>query len=255
MFGLLLVRPAAERGRAVAWDTRRICGVRFFTVTVAAGRRNFLTARRMRRAARQMARAGVRAAAFPPDFAWGELFEKCGVRAATDEALRCALAVKSARRAMETRGLTPGECCAALLGERMSAALGRALMELAVHVRYTLLNAGGGGGEICSVLRREYGVSVLRGAGEAQLQRADVIVTFDGARPCGRPGALWIPAGAVTAAEGFENAAANMTCLLPPRAEEQLPEGCGRAAVLSLLLQAGALRTEELEVAEIVQNA
>ena len=42
---------------------------------------------------------------------------------------------------------------------------------------------------------------------------------------------------------------------LPGQSIREHLQGCGRAAVLSLLLQVGALRTEELEVAEIVQNA
>lgn len=89
----------------------------------------------------------------------------------------------------------------------MSAELRGALMELALHVRYTMLCAGGGGGEACSVLRREYGVSVARNAGAALLKTAELVLTFGDAVPCGAPDCLWLPCGSVHEAEGYRNAA------------------------------------------------
>lgn len=256
MFGLVLMQQ--ERGKerkTVVCRTQVICGMRFFIAVVEGSRSKFLEKRRMVRAAKRMMRAGVRSAAFPENFAYADVFAKCHIRAAADIYLRCAMAAKAARWALQDRGLAAGECSIALLGDHMSVQMGRALTELAIHVRYTMLNAGGGGGEICSVLRREYGVSVLRNVGPEQLQRADLIVTFGAAAPDGRKDVLWIPAGEITQAEGYHSVLEKCTYVLPPKADGQIPEECGRNAVLSMLVEAGALRPEELEVTEIVQNA
>lgn len=256
MFGLVLVQQDRKgQKKAVQCELRRICGVRFLAAVVEGSKRKFIEKQRMARAAKRMMRAGIRVAAFPENFAYMDVFEKYHIQAATDTCLRCATAAKAARWVLQERGLAPGECSIALLGDHMSVQMGRALTELAIHVRYTMLNAGGGGGEICSVLRREYGVSVLRNVGPEQLQRADLIVTFGAAAPDGRKDVLWIPAGEITQAEGYHSVLEKCTYVLPPKADGQIPEECGRNAVLSMLVEAGALRPEELEVTEIVQNA
>ena len=256
MFGIVLVRRGRKEGKkAVQCEMRMICGARFFAAVLEESKRKFLEKKRMARAAKRMMRAGVTIAAFPENFAYADVFAKYRIRAAADDCLRRAMAVKGARCAIAARGLAPGECCAALLGERMSVQMGKTLMELAIHVRYTMLNAGGGGGEICSVLRREYGVSVLRNVGEEQLCRADLVVTFDDAQPCGRRDVIWIPAGSVTRAEGYHNALEECAYVLTPEKEKQIPRECGRNAVLSLLMETGTVRPEELEVTEIMQNA
>ena len=127
----------------------------------------------------------------------------------------------------------------------------KALMELALHVRYTMLSAGGGGGEICSVLRREYGVSVLRDPGQEQLRRADLVLTFGKAAPCGAEGCLWLPCGEVRQAEQFTDAAPAVRYGVPPEVEEQVDIGCDRNVLFSVLLEMGALHANEPEVMEI----
>lgn len=256
MFGIVSV-CTEKRGRQAAIENEllRICGVRFLSVTVFAGRNPALQVGRWKRAAKQMERAGVRTALFPAAFSHAALFEKRGIRAADEGYLRQMTAAAVARRAAAQRGIEPRESCVALMGDHMSAALRKALMELALHFRHTILAVPGGGGEICSVLRREYGVSVLRSTGKTQMERADVLLTFGEAVPCGRSGCLWLPCGTVTAQEGFENGADTVRYLLPPKLEEQIPDGCCTNALLSLLLETGAVRTNELEVSEILQNA
>lgn len=255
MYGYLtLYGPEEKHRKAVCSGVRPICGVRFYEVSVVRSRSRFVEKRRLRRAAGLMERAGVRTALFPEDFAAAALFESCGIRAATDSYLRTVMAAEIARRMMDARGYAPGETCIALLGDTMTPALRRTLMELALRVRYTLLSAGGGGGESCSVLRREYGVSVLRNAGEEQLRRANVVLTFGKAAPCGAAGCLWLPFGTVTAAEGYENALRHVACMAAPAVESSLPDGCSRGALLSLLLEVGAVRPCEIEVAEIGEN-
>ena len=255
MFGFLLLQEGAKRRRAaVQCDTKTICGVRFFAVTVAQSGSALLRRRRLRKAARLMERAGVHTALFPQTFSDLAPFEKHGVHAAEETYLRRMKAAAIARRAMAARGLCGADCCAALLGDRMDAALRAALMELALEVRYTMLRASGGAEE-CAVLRREYGVSVLREPGAAQLRRADVVLTFGSAQPCGAENCLWLPFGAVTEAEGYRSGAAQVCYAAPPEVEAQLQLDCSRNALLSLLLEMGAVRAEELEVTQIAQNA
>lgn len=251
MYGILTLcaqprRPAVESG------TRSICGVRFFEVSVAQGGGGWVQKKRWKRAARLMQRAGVRTALFPEGFSGMTPFEKAGIRAAEETYLRQMTAGEIARRAAEVQGICARESCVALVGDTMSAALRRALMELALHFRTAILSVPGGGGEICSVLRREYGVSVLRAAGTEQMKRADVLLTFGSAAPCGDGKCLWLPFGEVTAQEGFQPRALRVRYLLPPALEGQIPEGCNENVLLSLLLEAGAVGTNEMEVSEIL---
>lgn len=256
MYGLLTVcSDGKKHRRAVRCGIKAICGVRFYEVCVDSSRSRFLLKKRLRRAARLMERAGVCTALFPRDFSEEKLFESCGVHGAKEQYLQRNMASEITRRAMGDRGLSPAESCVAFLGDNMSAELRKALMEIALHVRYTLLSAGGGGGEICSILRRDYGVSVLRNAGTEQLRRADVVLTFGSAAPCGKNGCLWLPFGTVERAEGYENGVQNVRYAAPPEVEAELQVDCCRNALLSLLLEMGAVHANELEVTEIVQNA
>ena len=102
---------------------------------------------------------------------------------------------------------------------------------------------------------REYGVSVLRDPGQEQLGQANLLLTFGKTAPCGTAGSLWLPCGEVTEADGFENAAPAVRYGAPPEVEEALRVDCNRNALLSILLEMGALRANELEVMEILQNA
>ena len=256
MFGFLVLQAENKhRHAAVQCGTKTICGVRFFAVTVAQSRSVLLQKRRLRKAAKLMERSGVHTALFPEGFCDTAVFRRYGVQEAGEDYLRRMTAGAIARRALAEQGRNPAECRAALLGDCMDVQLRAALMEIALHVRYTMLNAGGNGAEICSVLRREYGVSVLRDAGEEQLRQADLVLTFGGGQPCGAPGCLWLPFGSVTEAEGYQNGALRVEYALPPELEEQVQADCCRNALLSLLLEMGAVHANELEVTEIMQNA
>ena len=256
MFGILsLCQEEHGRGSAIRCHTEMICGICFFKAAVRCGRNTFLMRRRLRRAALLMKRAGVHTALFPEQFSEDRLFEKYGVRRAKEAYLRKMTAGQIACRAMAERGINAALCPVALLGDRMTAPLRKALMEIALHARCTMLCAGGGGGEACSVLRRDYGVSVLRNAGEEQLCRAGVVLTFDAAVPCGRKDCLWLPFGTVTQAQGYENAFGTVRYAAPPEIEKQIPDDCCRNALLSLLLELGILHAGDLEVVGVVQNA
>ena len=241
--------------RAVTCGVKVICGVRFFEVCVYQSGSALVQKRRMEKAAKLMEKAGIRTALFPRAFQDAERFARHKILPPEEGNLYQAMAAEVVRHLMACRRIAPERCCMALLGSRMSAALQRALLTLAPEVRYTYLTAGRGGGEVCEHLWREYGVSVLQDPPQAQLQRADVVLTFDSAVPCGKPGCLWLPLGLVQEAAGYENALLRILYSAPPRIEEALQADCGRNALLSLLLQAGAVEAKELEVTEIGQNA
>ncbi len=253
MYGIILLAPQekGKRRAALRCGTKTICGVRFFAVSVEQSRSKVMQMRTLRKAARAMERAGVRTALFPPAFAHAALFERRGIRAADESYLRRMTAGAVARRVLADHGKRAAECRVAVLGDHMRAEVRKALMELALHVRYTMLSAGGGGGEICSVLRREYGVSVLRDPGQEQLRRADLVLTFGKAAPCGAEGCLWLPCGEVRQAEQFTDAAPDVRYGVPPEVEEQVDIGCDRNVLFSVLLEMGALHANEPEVMEI----
>ena len=70
------------------------------------------------------------------------------------------------------------------------------------------------------------------------------------------PPCLWLPCGACTTAEGFENSAPYIHYAVPERLEASLAaSGAARNALLSALVEMGTLRPEEVEVTEIRQNA
>ena len=256
MFGWLTIKEKQTGFHsAVTGGTKRICGVRFFEVTVAESRSRLLRERRLQKAARLMERAGVRRALFPKGFSETATFEKQQIRPADDSYLLRQMAVELTRKAMETRGILPADCCVAVLGDGMSGDLRRALPEIALRVRRTLLSAKGGGGEICSRLWREYGVSVLRDPSEKELCRASVVLTFGKAVPLGEPGCLWLPFGAVQEAEGYKNALLPVRFSLPAALEQAEETGVDGNVLLSLLLEVGALHENELKVMEIGQNA
>ena len=254
MFGLLMIVQGEKRGRTAVWcDMKQIGGVRFFTVTAERCRSRVLWNQRMQRAAKWMEKNGVSTALFPIGFSDWKPFEKRGIRAADDQYLRSMTAGEILRCAMAKKNLRAAECRVAILGDCMSAPVQKALMEIALRVRYTMLSAGGGGGELCSVLRREYGVSVLRNVREEQLHYADAVLTFGEAEPCGKEGCLWLPFGDVRSAEGYRNAAAQVVYTMPMGLENMAAMDCDRNALLSLLLESGTLHANELEVAEVME--
>lgn len=228
-----------------------ICGLRFCRINVLRSRSRLIERVRLKKAARYMARSGVRRALFPEGFMAPDLFAKQGIAPSDDTALRRRMAAAITRRVMSDRGVNPSECRILLLGDTMEPALTSALMELALHVRYTMISAGGGGGEVCSVLRREYGVCVLREPGAEQASQAQVVLTFSGARPEGAGNCLWLPFGSVTQAEGYVNAAAVIRCSAAPEIEARIAELPCRNAMLSLLLETGALHTNDLEIISV----
>ena len=89
----------------------------------------------------------------------------------------------------------------------------------------------------------------------ALLKTAELVLTFGDAVPCGAPDCLWLPCGSVHEAEGYRNAAPVVRYSAAPEVEAAMEGIQAQNALLSLLLEMGAVRVNELEVAEIAQNA
>lgn len=252
MYGLLSFEEKNDRRQAVACSVRQICGMRFFQVAVRCSGYGFLEKKRLKKAAKMMHKAGVRRVLFPEGFSDAELFGAFGITAADGGYLRAMTAAEIARRVVAEHGLNPREICVGISGEHMGADVRKALMSLALGVRYTVLDLPGGGEEACSVLRREYGISVLKADRQRQLRLPDVLLTFGDAKPWGGENCLWIPCGTCRAWAGYHNAAPKVRYSVPPEIEEQLPENCSANGLLSLLLEAGIVHENELEVSEIL---
>ena len=96
---------------------------------------------------------------------------------------------------------------------------------------------------------------MARNASAALLKTAELVLTFGDAAPCGAPDCLWLPCGSVHEAEGYRNAAPVVRYSAAPEVEAAMEGIQAQNALLSLLLEMGAVRVNELEVAEIAQNA
>ena len=118
----------------------------------------------------------------------------------------------------------------------LSAAAVRTVTELALRCRYLLLAVPFGGEELCRRLRREYGVSVLLNPGEEQAECA-VHVAFD---PTESRGRSFLPL--------YDETLPLPPLLLPPEMEARLPAGMNRGALISVLLEQGALRPGEVNL-------
>ena len=140
------------------------------------GRRCALAARR---AARFLARSGVRLAALPPDYPYAAAFSRLGIAQSDAGALYRACAAKIVRCALSSRGISPQTASVALLSRKPSAALDRAAHELCPCVRYLTLCVPNGE-ELARALRWQYGMAV-RLAREGEEVSATLAVSFDGA--------------------------------------------------------------------------
>lgn len=196
------------------------------------------------RAARMLAKRGVRSAVFPTDYPHEDIFARCGIFPVEILPLHRAMAISVMKRKMAALGCTPGTTTAAVAAERVTGEVERLLRDLALSVRYVIL-AGEGGEECCRHLQREYGVSVLRRTGntlpeadvllllrppEGRVENPIVLHLYDGERMLRRNGVAFA---------------------LPGPLQEQVEENCTQEQLLSALLQAGMLQTYQIPIMEV----
>ena len=252
MYGLLNFHEKDTQHGIIVSTIKKICGIAFFEVSVVHSEYRFLEKRRLKKAAKMMKKAGVRRALFPDAFSDMAPFEELHIVPVHESYLRAMTGAEIARCVMEQHHLNPTETCVGISAEHMGAEVRKALMTLVLGVRYTVLDLPSGGEEVCSVLRREYGVSVLKADREKQLKLPDIILTFGKAKPWGDTKSLWIPCGTFLEWEGYQNAVPQVQYSVSPEIEEQIPKDCCQNAVLSLLLEAGIVHENELEVSGIL---
>ncbi len=230
------------------WEVgvRKILGQPFLEARLGPGKR---LAERFfaKRAARALARAGVRTAVFPRDYPHQEIFAKYGILPVDVLPLYRRMAPLIVRRKMSRQGLSPSTTTVAVAAERMTAEIGKLVTELALQVRYVMLTASGAE-EFCQSLQREYGVSVLQNPAPRQIQRADVLLL------------LSPPSGGI----GAENAVTlhlydgdcvlrrnGVAFSLPPRMMGEVEENCNFSQLLAVLSGNGILQNDQIPIMEV----
>jgi len=196
------------------------------------------------RAAKLLARRGVREAVFPMDYPYLDIFERRGIFPVEVLPLYRAMAVPVMKRKMAALGFSPGTTTAAIAAERVTGDVERLLRELVLSVRYVELDAVGGE-EFCRQLQREYGISVLRRCGQGQPE-ADVLLLLRAPKAEPRsPIVLHLYDGErVLWRNGVDFA-------LPGRLLEQVEANCGQKQLLAVLLREGMLQNYQIPIMEV----
>lgn len=224
----LIICAPDSRGRV---EQVRVCGAPF--LQMALPEKGAFAALLARRGAARVQKMGVCRAAFSEGFPYRELFEQKGIAAPDPLQLRLAAAAQLAEYVLREKGVPPARATAALSVVRANETVWRSCVRLARHARFLLLSIEEGGEELARQLRFTYGVAAALSPTQQQLASADVHLCFDPRQML--PGAL-----------------ALYDAQLP--IDYRLPED-GLAVkseeLLSLLLQAGAVRAEKVRVLRI----
>lgn len=190
-------------------------------------------ARRVGRAARMLADAGVRRVLTAADFPHWDLLAAAGLRPVDPGPFCQALAVPLTLAALARQGRRPEEARVLLAGRRVSPALFRAAEILCPRVRALAVDAGEEGEELAAWLRAEFGAAVLPPGGET-----DVALRFDPGEAEGRT------------ALRLYGPAPDLAGLRPVPVEGGLPAGLDRLPLLALLWETGRLGLGRLEVSD-----
>ncbi|MBS6533578.1 MAG: hypothetical protein KH338_08105 [Oscillospiraceae bacterium] len=130
---------------------------------------------RLKRAARRLARLGVRRVLVPEGFCRGELLSRWGLEQVDPVPFLRACAGELALAALLREGVLPQQGTVALRGRRVDRDMVRAAEFLCPRVRDVAVTAPVGGGEMAAWLRREFGAPIRPDSGEIL-----VAVRFDG---------------------------------------------------------------------------
>ena len=217
MIGMLLWKPPGKREKAVQVRERSILHTRFFCAEITRGPKTPEVAlrRRVASAVKHL-----------------DQLTKGGLRPVSTLPLRRAIAADWVRwslleRGIPTAGARVAVCAASLTGEVV-----RTVTELVLRHRYVLLDLPYGGEDLCRQLRREYGVSLLLGPSQEQLEGAEAAVLFDPRTDCRGSGRILL----------YDEKEPLPPLGLPPALEEKLPDGVNRGQLLSVLREAGSIR-------------
>ena len=200
-----------------------------------------------RRAAKLLARRGVREVVFPEDYPHQDLFVRRGILPVETLPLYRAMAPLVVKQKMMKLGLSPGTTTAAVSADYVTAEIGALLRALALSVRYVILD-GAGGEDCCAQLQREYGVSVIRRSSWESLEKADVLVLLrppKAGEKAENPVLLHLYDGErVLCRNGVD-------FVLPQRILAQVEENCNQKQLLALLLREGILQNYQIPIMEV----
>ena len=234
MIGMLLWKPPGKREKAVQVRERSILHTRFFCAEITRGPKTPEVAlrRRVASAVKRLRRQNITQVVLPEDFPYLDQLTKGGLRPVSTLPLRRAIAADWVRwslleRGIPTAGARVAVCAASLTGEVV-----RTVTELVLRHRYVLLHLPYGGEDLCRQLRREYGVSLLLGPSQEQLEGAEAAVLFDPRTDCRGSGRILL----------YDEKEPLPPLGLPPALEEKLPDGVNRGQLLSVLREAGSIR-------------
>lgn len=244
MVGLLIwkePRPG-KRQRAVTVRECSVLHMRFLQAEVLRGPKTpeAVLRRRAAAAGKRLRKQGVTRLVLPEDFAFDARLAKYGLRPVSTLALRRGLAADWVRWLLAERGLPAAGARVAVTAAQLTGEVVRTVTELALRHRYVLLDLPYGGEELCRQLRREYGVSLLLGVSREQLEGAEALVLFDRRSDLSLRNPAVLPL--------YDESAPMAPLALPPALEEKLPEGAGRAQLLAVLRETGALRPGQITV-------
>lgn len=135
----------------------------------------WLEKRRLGRAGKRLARAGVSRVLVPEGFEQWSLLERWGLRPVDPVPFLRFYAPQIVLAALERRGMAPRQATVALRGKRVDRDMARTAQLLCPLVRQVAVNAPKGGEELSLWLRREYGLPVQPDGAEVSLA-----VCFDG---------------------------------------------------------------------------
>ena len=176
------------RGAGLCWrmEERRIGGVRFAVVRVLRG--TGLRARwSARRAARRLARAGVRRVVFPGEFPLLPVFARCDVLPVDEQPLRQAAAAEIVRCVMAQYGVQGARATVVICARRATRAVADCAAALTETVRYLRLCVPEGGEELARRLRFMTGAAVPAQFPPEQPREGDILLCFDDSFDAAQP--------------------------------------------------------------------
>ena len=240
MVGMLVWKKpqAGKRERAVVIRERNLLHVRVCCAEILKGPRTpeAVLRRRVNTAARKLEKMGVSRVILPEGFSRREQLEKRQLQPVSTLSLRKTLAADWVRWSLNERGIPTAGARVAVSTGSMTGEVVRTVTELSLRHRYVLLAVPYGGEELCHQLRRQYGVSLLLNPTREQVEAADAVLLFEGRTDCAGQNVLPL----------YDETVPLPQLSLPPALEDALPPGVDQAQLLTVLLEAGVLRSGQM---------
>jgi len=236
MTGILLWKESQEgkREKRITIQEKSILHMRAWQAEIFRGPRTpeAVLRRRVAAAEKKLRKLGVKQIVLPEGFTGTE--RQKGIKTVSTLALRQMLAADWVQRDLAEKGLRMSGARVAVVADRLSGEVVRTVTELALRHRYVLLELPHGGEELCRRLRKEYGISLLLGPDQAQIEEAEALVLFTPKQELTRKNPVVVAL--------YDEEMPVPPLALPPALEDKLPRGAERVQLLAALLQAGVIR-------------